>query len=252
MASLSETIRSFNRFELKYLVRIQQAEAFKQALSAHLTPDQHGSYQVTSLYYDSPDHRFYWEKIDGIRFRRKLRLRIYEAPQVFTAQTPVFIEIKQRLDRVTQKRRMTLPYASALDLAEGRSLSILEGLSETSAVQDASLAHEVLQMAWQYDLRPAAWITYQRQALTGGDLDIGLRVTFDRDLFFRAHNLRLDDLPAGQALFPPGWIVIEIKVNERIPYWLTELVAQHNLKLTRMSKYCHAIEVAQLAASNTH
>jgi hypothetical protein len=39
-------------------------------------------------------------------------------------------------------------------------------------------------------------------------------------------------------------MVMEIKVNERIPYWLTEMVAAHNLKIVRMSKYCRSIEIA--------
>ena len=47
------------------------------------------------------------------------------------------------------------------------------------------------------------------------------------------------------ALFPANLTVIEIKVNERIPYWLTELVAKHNLNLVRVSKYCRSIELAQ-------
>jgi hypothetical protein len=46
-------------------------------------------------------------------------------------------------------------------------------------------------------------------------------------------------------MFPPGWTVVEIKVNERIPYWLTDLVAVHNLSLVHVSKYCRSIELAQ-------
>jgi hypothetical protein len=38
---------------------------------------------------------------------------------------------------------------------------------------------------------------------------------------------------------------MEIKVNERIPYWLTEMLAAHNLNMTRISKYCRSIELAQ-------
>jgi hypothetical protein len=38
---------------------------------------------------------------------------------------------------------------------------------------------------------------------------------------------------------------MEIKVNERIPYWLTEMIAAHNLQMVRFSKYCRSIEAAQ-------
>ena len=45
-------------------------------------------------------------------------------------------------------------------------------------------------------------------------------------------------------MLPPDRVVMEIKVNERIPYWLTELVAAHNLQMVRMSKYCRSLEAA--------
>ncbi len=80
MSNLSHTIRRFNRFELKYLISLREAERFKTALRAYLLDDEHGNgrYALTSLYYDSPDFRCYWEKVDGIKFRRKLRIRRYE------------------------------------------------------------------------------------------------------------------------------------------------------------------------------
>jgi len=53
---------------------------------------------VTSLYYDTADLRFYWEKIEGSRFRRKLRMRLYGEPSECGEHTPVQIEIKQRVN----------------------------------------------------------------------------------------------------------------------------------------------------------
>jgi hypothetical protein len=38
---------------------------------------------------------------------------------------------------------------------------------------------------------------------------------------------------------------MEIKVNERIPHWLTEMIAAHDLQMVRVSKYCRSIEAAQ-------
>ena len=244
MNHLSHTIRKFNRFELKYLVTLQQAEQLKAALRAFLLPDEHGggSYGLTSLYYDSPDYRCYWEKVDGIKFRRKLRIRRYEDGQPLAAETPVFVEIKQRLNRVTQKRRAILPYQDALRLCDERQVP-------AHAPDDAALINEVQAYLWQYNLRPASIVRYQRQALVGSDYDIGLRVTFDTDLTFQVHGLRLDEPPAPRPMLPPNFAVMEIKVNERIPYWLTELAAVQNLQLIRMSKYCRSIEVAGIFPS---
>ena len=272
-SNLSHVIRRFNRFELKYLVPIRAAERFKEALRANLVPDDHGDsagrYYLSSLYYDSHDHRCYWEKVDGIKLRRKLRIRCYETAGPLTAETPVFVEIKQRVNRVTQKRRVLLPYGQALRLCDERSESRsasgaderqappclpgtgqAEGGSHTGALNDDAVVDEILAMAWEYDLRPASIVRYARQALVGTEYDIGLRVTFDTDLTYRARgDLALHETKSGLLLFPPDWAVVEIKVNERIPYWLTELVAIHNLSLVRVSKYCRSIELAQNLAA---
>jgi hypothetical protein len=45
-------------------------------------------------------------------------------------------------------------------------------------------------------------------------------------------------------MLPANRVVMEIKVNERIPYWLTEMVATHNLQRIGLSKYCRSIRAA--------
>jgi SPX domain protein involved in polyphosphate accumulation len=248
MSNLSHIIRKFNRFELKYLVPIRDAESFKEALKANLVPDDHGDsvgcYYLSSLYYDSPDFRFYWEKVDGLKYRRKLRIRAYESAEPLTGDTPVFVEIKQRVNRVTQKRRVLLPYREALRLCDGRQAPRAGSFAPLGGSHDADVIDEILGMLWQYNLQPASIVRYARQALVGSEYDIGLRVTFDTDLTYRVGDLELHTEKSGLPLFPPDWAVIEIKVNERIPYWLTELVAIHNLGLVRVSKYCRSIELA--------
>jgi len=246
MSNISHTIRRFNRFELKYLITLREAERFKTALRAYLTDDEHGSgngsYALTSLYYDSPDFRCYWEKVDGIKFRRKLRIRRYETEAPLTADTPVFIEIKQRLDRVTQKRRVILPYRDALLLCNERQIP------EKFNPVDKPVIEEIYAFLWQYNLSPASIVRYERQALIGSEYDIGLRVTLDTSLTFQTQQLHLHEAPISLPMFPVSWVVMEIKVNERIPYWLTELVAAHNLTMIRVSKYCRGIELAQSMA----
>lgn len=255
MQRLSQVIRTFNRFELKYLLSIRQAQEFKNDLLNYLTPDENGDdggvYGVASLYFDSPDLRCYREKIDGIRFRRKLRIRqYYHSPGPLPPEKPVFIEVKQRINRVTQKRRVCMPYKEALHLCLKRpAWQWIPG--------DNPVIAEILSMNYWYNLQPVSVVTFTRQALVGGDLDIGLRVTFDRDLRYRVNNL---DLAAQEQtsdyLFPPQNVIMEIKVNERVPYWLTELAAQHNLNLVRVSKYCRSIEEARMemtaAAPSVH
>lgn len=240
---LNHTIRKFNRFELKYLITLQQAEKFKDALRAYMRPDEHsndnGRYALASLYYDSPDLRCYWEKEYGIRFRRKLRLRRYETGETLTEESPIFLEIKQRVDRVTQKRRAVLPYREALRLCNERQMP------ENSHPEDKSIIDEIYVFLWQYNLRPVSLVRYNRQAFIGSAYDLGLRVTFDTTLTFQTHPLHLHETPQGLPMLPINQVVMEIKVNERIPSWLTGLIADHNLRLERVSKYCRSIDTAQ-------
>ena len=242
MSNLSHTIRKFNRFELKYLVTLRQAELFKAALQTYLISDEHGNgdgrYPLTSLYYDSPDYRCYWEKVDGVKFRRKLRIRVYGDDQTLTDDTPVFVEIKQRVSRVTQKRRAVLPYAAALQLCNARQVP-------DHTAEDQAVVSEIQAFLWQYNLRPASIVRYERQAFIGTEYDLGLRVTFDTNVSCQFNPLRLHEPPAGMPMLSPDRVVMEIKANERVPYWLTELVAAHNLNMVRMSKYCCSIDKAK-------
>lgn len=241
-AKLSHAIRKFNRFELKYVISLREAERVKTALRAFMTPDEHsldeGRYALTSLYYDSPDLRCYHEKEAGIRFRRKLRLRRYETDETLTEDTPIFVEIKQRVDRVTQKRRAVLPYRDALLLCHERQLP-------ACADEDRAVVEEIYAYVWQYNLHPVNIIRYNRQAFIGAAYDLGLRVTFDTALTFQASPLHLHERTQDLPFLPPHQVVMEIKVNERIPLWLADLIADHNLHLERTSKYCRSIEAAQ-------
>ncbi|MGD9405102.1 MAG: polyphosphate polymerase domain-containing protein [Anaerolineae bacterium] len=250
MNDLSQVIRTFNRFELKYLITLKQAEKLKPALRAYLVPDENGSsngrYTLSSLYYDSPNFRCFRENLDGIRFRRKLRVRRYETGEILAEDTPVFLEIKQRMDRVTQKRRAVLPYSEALHLCNDRQMP-------DYAPDDKATIEEIYVFLWQYNLRPATIVRYDRQAFVGANYNPGLRVTFDTSLSFQGHQLRLHEEPSGLPMLSANTVIMEIKVNERIPIWLTELIAAHNLRLAGLSKYCHSVQAAQrIPAARRH
>jgi hypothetical protein len=241
MNNFNEQIRKFNRFELKYMLTLRQAQEIKSTLSNYMIPDDHGgqdnSYGVASLYYDSPNHRCYWEKENGVRVRRKLRIRHYEMGTLLTDETPVFLEIKQRVDKVTQKRRAMLPYFDTLQLCNERQLP-------ESETEDRPVIKEAYVFIWQYNLIPSCIIRYDRQAYVGTIYDPGLRVTFDTDVTIQLHPLHLHEDRNNFRLLSPNNVIMEIKVNDQIPYWLTEMIAEKNLQLIRVSKYCKGIDAA--------
>ncbi|WP_329065168.1 polyphosphate polymerase domain-containing protein [Streptomyces sp. NBC_01429] len=241
---VASRLHSFNRYELKYLVPVDRAAAIRDELAERMDSDPHspvGGYGVWSLYYDTPQLRFYWEKIEGLKFRRKLRIRHYGDLAGVTDESPVCVEIKQRVNRVTQKRRITLPYGTARQLCDGRQLI-------DHAAKERAFVEEVLELAVRLDLRPMVITGYQREALVGRDQDTGLRVTFDRRV--RGRDRDFDFTVEGaenRYTLPPHLTVMEVKVNERTPYWITDLAARRDLNLVRVSKYVQSVEAFGMA-----
>lgn len=225
----------FNRFELKYLVPIEQVGLLRAALSERLESDPLspiGGYGVWSIYYDTPGLRFYWEKVDGLPLRRKLRMRAYGPPDLVTDDTTVHVEIKQRVNRISIKRRLPLPYSQAKELCAGRDAGL-----------DDSLSQEVRGLIATLRLQPIAMVGYQREAWVGGPYDSGVRVTFDTRLRGRDRDLWFGQEAVGNRyIVNPGLCVVEIKVDDRIPRWIAALIASHQLSLTRLSKYGRTIE----------
>ncbi|GAA0393684.1 polyphosphate polymerase domain-containing protein [Micromonospora gifhornensis] len=231
-------LHAFNRYEIKYLVPTGDVPALREHFAARMDRDSHGGdtgYGVWSVYYDTADLRFYWEKIEGLKFRRKLRVRHYGEASTVTDDSIVHVEIKQRVNRVTQKRRVALPYHLARDLCDRRQL--VEHTPEQRAFLD-----EVLELLCGLDLRPVAMTGYQREAFIGRDSDLGLRVTLDHRVRGRDRDFHLGADAENRLIVPATFSVLEIKANERVPYWLTDLAARTNLSIVRMSKYCQSVE----------
>ncbi|PZG03036.1 polyphosphate polymerase domain-containing protein [Nonomuraea aridisoli] len=236
-------LHAFNRYEIKYLVDTALVGELREEMEAVLDRDPHSGehgYGIWSVYYDTRRLRFYWEKIEGLKFRRKLRIRHYGDRFAVTGDTPVFVEIKQRVNRVTQKRRVRLPYRDALRLCDGR-----EQVGHEPAAR--GFLEEVLDLVCRLDLHATAMTGYQRHAYAGRGADVGLRVTFDQRIRGRDRDFHLGADAENRYIVPPGKAIMEVKANERVPYWLTDLTARRNLQVVRVSKYCQSVEAYGLA-----
>lgn len=173
-----------------------------------------------------------------------MRIRHYGTPDDLTFETPVWVEIKQRVNRVTQKRRARLPYAQALQLCAGRDPVDVD-------VNDEAVVEEILVLVAQNHLVPTTIVGYVREAYLGRDEDSGPRVTVDSRIRGRDRDLDPRLRAENRFIVPPHLSVVEIKVNERVPYWLTELIARHNINLVRVSKYVQSVETFGRAPRST-
>ena len=70
------------RCEDKYIISEDMAKVLRDSASCFFKLDPHvgneGFYDIRSLYFDTPDDRFYREKIDKVPVRHKWRIRIYD------------------------------------------------------------------------------------------------------------------------------------------------------------------------------
>ena len=240
-------LHAFNRYELKYLVPEDKVPAIREELNQHMVRDPYvgpTGYGVWSVYYDTANLRFYREKIEGLKFRRKLRIRRYGetggADEPISADAMVAVEIKQRVNRVTQKRRVMLPYHLALDLCDRHQRIEYPGA-------DQSFIDEVLDLSIRLQLRPTVMTGYRREPYVGTNADLGLRVTLDHKVSGRDRDFDLRAEAENRFIIRPDLAVMEVKVNERAPYWVTDMAARHDLQVQRISKYCQSIEAHGLA-----
>lgn len=231
-------IRRFNRYELKYIVNARQYRGICEDLRHFMLPDAYGDmdgfYRIVSLYYDSPSLSGYWAKRDGLKFRRKLRLRIYPGDDIRKVDTG-FVEIKQRLNRTVQKKRVVLPIAEALRLCNHAEVPLGLDASDTEA------AEEMAYMIRSLGLKPKAIVSYRRRAFTGGPCEKGMRLTFDMQLRGRCHALDIQEIAKVKYFMPPDTFIMEVKANDRVPAWAVSLLAQHQCRLESVSKYCSVL-----------
>ena len=233
-----------NRFEVKYLVATSRVPEMLEAFAAYTKPDPHTvdafGYPIHSVYWDTADFRLFWEKIEGVKFRRKLRFRRYGRA------SEVVIEVKQREDRTLQKRRLSWPVERVSETFGHRAR-----VPEWDLVQADPVATEVALLIERLSLRPRVAISYRRRALFGA-FDPELRITFDGRIQYHPADLDLaHPFEVGHYVLDPRVTVLEIKYDHRAPVWLTKAICRYGLQMVRMSKYCSAVDRHWFGGVNT-
>ncbi len=235
--------QTMNRYEVKYLVATRRVPELLRDFAPYTRQDPHSSewgYPIHSVYWDSADLRFFWEKIEGMSVRRKLRFRRYGT------SSDVFVEVKAREDRTLQKRRLRWSLSRVTEtFGDGR-----RGVN-WDLVGDDPVALEVAHMIERFSLRPRVAIRYRRRALFGA-FDPELRVTVDGRVLYHPSDFSLErPFEEGHEVLDPRVSVLEIKYDHRAPRWLTKAIWHHGLQIVRMSKYCSAVDRHYFGGENT-
>lgn len=231
-------IEIFRRREQKYLITIEQYEEMVRHISPYMRPDRYGDegrYTVTTLYFESPDNTIYFETKNKLKFRQKLRLRVYDDTDI---DGNAFFEVKQKNKKVVNKRRMVIPLREAYRYLKNGFKEPLANY-QTSNPQVFREIHHFLHF---YQLKPEMVVSYDRHAFHQVD-DPDLRVTFDLNLRCRNNDLAIENGSYGRHFIDPNLVVLEVKVNESVPLWLTRILQDLQCEQRSASKFCTSLEL---------
>ncbi|MDX1382021.1 MAG: polyphosphate polymerase domain-containing protein [Thermoanaerobaculia bacterium] len=223
------------RTELKYVVHHGAMANLLARWSRHLVRDPHtdhlGFTPVLSQYYDTPELGFYREKIDGLPFRNKVRLRTYDTS--FDRGATAFLEIKQRLSDRVRKIRSRLDAVTARDLDPGSWR--FDDPRDTSAFGSLTACHPLI---------ASAQVFYVRRAFFSA-VEPSVRVTFDTGLQALFPGERVGEPSAShpsRLLMSDTLAVLEVKATGGLPPWVTGGAKAVELVQQPVPKYVSAVE----------
>jgi SPX domain protein involved in polyphosphate accumulation len=226
------------RHELKYIINFDTFDALRKMLEKNCVRDANSEsvkgYKIRSIYYDSPSFDFFWDKLDSLPFRRKIRVRFYgnESPEA------AYLEIKEKFRGMIRKKRLNIN-PSIRDIYLNDPELNLEHLEQ----KENPVCNEVLYLREKFSLIPTIAVSYWRQAfvpIDGSDA----RITFDYDLQFLKNPFLPYQDEYWRNFFQPGKLILEVKIKKYLPRWLQQNLKLCKLNQTRYSKYCSALGTA--------
>lgn len=216
------------RYEKKYYISFSHYISMKAILSSLLVPDtnagKNGDYFIRSVYFDSLNNDNYYDKVLGIKHRKKLRVRVYDLES-----EQMKLEIKEKDGDSLMKDTLIVDRCHYNALLKHDYGFLLEDGSDM-----AMNFYSYLMRNYQ---RPVITVDYEREAYIHPfsnlriNFDKNIRVnTYDYDLF----NPKLTMSPVSvEKLY-----VLEIKFNDFMPDWLSEILSNIHTTNISYSKYC--------------
>jgi SPX domain protein involved in polyphosphate accumulation len=256
MSALTTLPPVLERYELKYLIPMAYVEPISDFISLYCALDAHSEvakpnghfYAVNSLYFDTPGHEFFKQRIDGQARRVNMRARTYGDG----SQPPYFLEIKQRMGipGVVRKYRATVGDDEWPQLLSDPSFRISDAGSQKNRLNKELF----LRLALSYAIEPKLLTKYQRRAFFS-TVDDYVRVTMDTQMQYRRQDHYSLRSAEGMTAYDNETIyttnshsdanvVLEIKCNVgEVPQWVLSLVQRFELKQQAFSKYASSTAV---------
>ena len=214
----------FKRYELKYMLTLEQKEKILEAMSNYMELDKYGRTTIRNIYFDTDNYRLIRRSLEKPAYKEKLRIRSYSQA---SAHSTVFVELKKKYDKLVYKRRLPLSEQDAMAWVCRREPCPL----------DTQISREIdYFMDYYGKLKPTAFLSYQREAYyhkTGGDF----RVTFDDQILCRQRDMNLCADIYGERILPEDKVLMELKCSGGIPLWMVDVLSRERIYKTTFSKY---------------
>lgn len=219
----------FKRYEIKYLLTMEQKEQIKEAMAGYMSADTYGRSTICNIYYDTPDFLLARRSIERPVYKEKLRLRSYGIPG---PDSTVFVELKKKYQSVVYKRRISMKEDAAIRYLNGE-----EKASDTQITREMDYFLKFYQ-----NLQPKVVISYEREAFYARN-DHEFRVTFDENILWRDYDLSLLKGAYGEPVLRSGQALMEIKTGGAIPIWMSRLLNENQIYKASFSKYGSAYKI---------
>ncbi len=214
------------REEKKFLLSVDEFIALSHQVGQVMLSDPHNGthgYIIRSLYFDTVYDGDYFEKLDGIELRRKIRLRVYDPKSDFA-----MLEMKQKQGPNQMKRSLRVSREDAVELTKGNYSPLLK-YSEPFAAECYGIMHCRC-------YRPKTIVEYNRKAFIAKENKI--RITFDNNIVstessFDLFNPKLNMNPVLDKYD----VVLEVKFNGFLLGYIRELINPANRSELSVSKY---------------
>ena len=241
------------RNEYKYIVPINKMDSLRDMINSFVVLDKFSElmpdkqYTVRSIYFDSPMFNCYFEKVEGLKHRKKFRLRGYNNEE--NPDNPVFFEIKNKYEVPIFKNRAPSCFNDAKSIFQEGKIngSIKNDLKFPCAYEDSQ------RFFYHYlneRLRPVILIIYEREAYVGR-FDNKMRVTFDKHLRSMVYPSINDLYKSDNLRFSlTDHFILEVKFNDAFPAWMKPVIANLGLKRGPASKYTISLDEHNIVPGN--
>jgi len=240
------------KYEYKYLVPKNRLDELRSMIMPFIELDSfadvqnRGEYTVKSIYFDNASFDYYYEKVDGFKIRKKIRIRGYNDA---SDSNTVFLEIKRKYYEPISKTRAPLTFAKIKSLFEGSDASALEDLTDGNR-EVINGAGSFFYHVYSNNLKPVILVIYDREPYHD-KFGKGIRITFDKNLRSVAYP-GINDLYDENKAMPsiPEYFILEIKFYDEFPFWLRSTIGHLGVIRQSVSKYEICIKDQKLVDSN--